>query len=164
MTTTVTAIQPVTTTVISTTTNTVTKTQPVTVTVTTTKRDCDDNSGHGNKQDDDKSSTDTSDSDKPKQAAESQKPSSPTADSKDEKKPPKLHPEEITVKASNERIDITAGNITEFVALPGGVRVEEIAAEYRDGILTLTVPKEAKSARREVRVRVGDGKSATTKG
>src|SRR5262249_35246706 len=33
----------------------------------------------------------------PKQAAESQKPSSPSAESKDEKKPPKLHPEEITV-------------------------------------------------------------------
>ena len=76
---------------------------------------------------------------------------------------PNVDPEEITVKASNERIDITAGNITEFVALPGGVRVEEIAAEYRDGILTLKVPKEAKSARREVRVRVGDGKSTSTK-
>jgi len=50
------------------------------------------------KAEDDTSSTDQSKSDEPKQAAESSKPTSPSAEPKDDKKPPKLHPEEITVK------------------------------------------------------------------
>jgi Tol biopolymer transport system component len=44
------------------------------------------------------SSTDETKSEKPNQPVRSQSPTSPTSDDKDKKKPPKLHPEEVSVK------------------------------------------------------------------
>lgn len=76
---------------------------------------------------------------------------------------PNVDASDISVTASNDRVEINAdGHRSEF-PLPRGVDTAEITGEYRDGVLTLHIPKEEKSARREVKVKaVGERKSATS--
>jgi hypothetical protein len=65
---------------------------------------------------------------------------------------PNVNADDITVKAGDQRVEVNAGGSVSSFALPQGVDIDAIAAEYRDGILTLRMPKEAKSARREIKV------------
>jgi HSP20 family molecular chaperone IbpA len=76
---------------------------------------------------------------------------------------PNVDAADISVKASSDRVEINAdGNRSEF-SLPRGVDTAEITAEYRDGVLTLHIPKEEKAARHEVKVKsVGERKSAAS--
>jgi HSP20 family molecular chaperone IbpA len=66
---------------------------------------------------------------------------------------PNVAPEDISVKVG-DRIEVRGGSATAYCALPNDAHREAITAEYRDSILTLRIPKEAKRARREVRVKV----------
>ena len=59
------------------------------------------------------------------------------------------HPEE----ANWLRSEINVGRFSRTLPLPGEVKVEEISAELKDGILTLVLPKSEKARAREISVK-----------
>ena len=51
------------------------------------------------------------------------------------------------------RVERRYGNFSRSVTLPCGVREDEAAAEYKDGVLTVTLPKSEESKTRRIKVK-----------
>ena len=75
---------------------------------------------------------------------------------------PIADPADISVRVAQDSIEVVAKTANEVgfdqfttIAIPDGVDYENISADYRDGILTIRMPKEASRVRREVKVHSG---------
>jgi HSP20 family protein len=75
---------------------------------------------------------------------------------------PIADPADISVRVAQDHVEVTAKTASEggsdqftTIAIPNGVDHENISADYRDGILTIRMPKEASRVRREVKVHAG---------
>ena len=53
------------------------------------------------------------------------------------------------------------GTFTRSFSLPAGIRTENIEADYRDGVLKISIPKAAASKGRDIRI--GEGKRSAEK-
>lgn len=74
-----------------------------------------------------------------------------------------VHDDQLTIAGERKEIalpedgawlrnEIHVGNFSRTVAFPGEVNVDAIAAELRDGILTITLPKAEAARAREIKV------------
>jgi HSP20 family molecular chaperone IbpA len=75
---------------------------------------------------------------------------------------PIADPADISVRVAQNHIEVVAKTASETgfdqytsITIPDGVDHENISADYRDGILTIRMPKEASRVRREVKVHSG---------
>jgi HSP20 family protein len=67
---------------------------------------------------------------------------------------------EQQVKEDNYlRLERTYGSFSRSFSLPSSVNTEAIKADYKNGVLTVTLPKRAESKPKQVKVSVGNGKS-----
>lgn len=92
---------------------------------------------------------------------------------------PGIAPADLDVQASREAVAITGefrpeprqnqasdrsefryGKFRRVISLPSTIQNEHITADYRDGILYLTMPKTAEALNRVVRVPLGEAKSS----
>lgn len=67
---------------------------------------------------------------------------------------------EQRVKEENYlRMERSYGFFTRSFSLPNTVNTEQIQAQYRDGVLTVTLPKRAESKPKQVKINVSNGKN-----
>ncbi|HEV2341056.1 MAG TPA: Hsp20/alpha crystallin family protein [Candidatus Acidoferrales bacterium] len=67
---------------------------------------------------------------------------------------------EQKVKEENYlRMERSYGSFSRSFSLPNSVNTEAIKAEYKDGVLNITLPKRAESKPKQVKVAVGNGKN-----
>ena len=62
------------------------------------------------------------------------------------------------------RVERTYGSFSRSFSLPNTVDVEKIGAEYKNGVLTVTLPKREESKPRQVKVTVNAAANAATNG
>ncbi len=63
--------------------------------------------------------------------------------------------EERETKESNyHRLERSYGSFQRSLDLPGSVKSDKVAAEYKDGILTITLPRAEESKRKQIDVKV----------
>lgn len=60
--------------------------------------------------------------------------------------------EKVDEGTDYRRVERSYGSFTRSFALTGEVDPEEVKADYKDGVLTVTVPKKPTAARREISV------------
>lgn len=60
------------------------------------------------------------------------------------------------------RVERSYGSFTRTFSLPSTVNVDEVNAEFRDGVLRVTLPKREEVKARQIQVSVTDAKSAKT--
>jgi len=69
---------------------------------------------------------------------------------------------ENEVKDENyHRIERSYGSFTRTFALPGSINADQVAAEYKDGMLTLTLPKREEAKPKTIKIQVA-GESPKT--
>ena len=67
---------------------------------------------------------------------------------------------EQKVKEENYlRMERSYGSFSRSFSLPNSVNTEAIKAEYKDGVLNITLPKRAESKPKQVKIAVGNGKN-----
>jgi len=67
---------------------------------------------------------------------------------------------EQTVKEDNYlRIERNYGSFSRSFGLPNTVNTEAIKADYKNGVLTVELPKSAESKPKQIKVNVANGKS-----
>lgn len=67
---------------------------------------------------------------------------------------------EQKVKEENYlRMERSYGSFTRSFSLPNSVNTEAIKAEYKDGVLNITLPKRAESKPKQVKIAVSNGKN-----
>lgn len=62
--------------------------------------------------------------------------------------------EKETKEANYHHLERSYGAFQRSFALPGSVKSDKVEAEYKDGILTITLPKSEESRRKQIDVRV----------
>jgi len=66
------------------------------------------------------------------------------------------------VKEENyHRVERSYGSFTRTFALPNSINTEKVAAEYKDGLLTLTMPKREEAKPKTIKIQVA-GESPKT--
>jgi HSP20 family protein len=79
-----------------------------------------------------------------------------------------IHGERKFEKSVNEenflRVERAYGSFSRSFSLPDTVNPEKIAAEYKNGVLTVTLPKREESKPRQVKVTVNAVANAATNG
>ncbi|HWT83226.1 MAG TPA: Hsp20/alpha crystallin family protein, partial [Candidatus Methylomirabilis sp.] len=63
------------------------------------------------------------------------------------------HEKEVKEK-SYHRVERSYGAFTRSFALPGSVSADKAAAEYKDGVLTLTLPKKEEAKPKTIQIKV----------
>lgn len=66
------------------------------------------------------------------------------------------------VEAAGFRTEFRYGNFRRVIALPVAVQNDQVQAEFKNGILTLTLPKVTEARRKVVKVNIADNTAATT--
>lgn len=67
---------------------------------------------------------------------------------------------EKEVKEENyHRMERSYGSFTRSFALPGSVDAENTSAEYKDGVLTLTMPKREEAKRKTIKIQTTGGET-----
>lgn len=74
--------------------------------------------------------------------------------------------EKDTKEENYHRIERSYGSFTRSFALPRSVNPDQVQANYKDGVLTLTLPKREEAKPKTIKVQVSneESKSATTRG
>lgn len=62
--------------------------------------------------------------------------------------------EKETTESNYHRLERSYGSFQRSLALPGSVRSDKVAAEYKEGILTITLPKAEESKRKQIDIKV----------
>ena len=93
---------------------------------------------------------------------------------------PEIKPEELDIRVENNiltihgerkfekkvtedkylRVERSYGSFSRSFSLANTVKTEEIKADYRDGVLTLTIPKREEAKPKQIKVQVGGGQAA----
>lgn len=59
-------------------------------------------------------------------------------------------------KDAYHRVERSYGSFSRSFSLPAAVDQEKIGADYRDGVLTVTLPRRQESLPKQIRIKVGD--------
>ena len=57
------------------------------------------------------------------------------------------------------RIERSYGSFTRSFALPSSVDADKTSAEYKDGVLTLTMPKREEAKRKSIKIQTSGGEA-----
>jgi len=63
--------------------------------------------------------------------------------------------EEEVRQENYHRIERTYGTFTRSFALPGSINADKVVAEYKDGVLTLTMPKREEAKPKTIKIHAG---------
>ena len=67
--------------------------------------------------------------------------------------------EQVAKEENYLRMERAYGSFSRSFSLPNTVNTEAVKAEYKDGVLTITLPKRAESKPKQVKIAVSNGKN-----